>query len=183
MKQLTLLVLFCSIGLACSQNILQNPDFEKISTPEIKERLKQFFKVTECPDIWGVNPSAPAIFTVIADAETSHSGSIYLRVEQLTQANSSCTQWWVPVKAEQRYRQAIWAKGKGKIILMSIPYTKKRNILPHLGMSSFVEVASDEWKEYSVEFTTVPETDTVIVSFHMQGVVDLDDPSLTPLEK
>lgn len=185
MKNMFIFLLTCTTVVAafCGENILKNPDFEIISTPNINERQKKIFEATEVPDNWGVNPAYPTKFTVITDAETSHSGSYYLRVEQLTKANSSCTQWWVPVKAKKTYRQSIWAKGKGKIILTAIPYTAKRIMLLRKGMPALVEVASDNWKEYAVEFTTDAETEFLIVSYHMQGVIDLDDPALVPIEK
>lgn len=169
-----------------AQNILKNPDFEEIKPANLSEKLKKYLDAEEIPAGWSLNPPGyPSKFTMMTDAETSQSGSCYLRVEQKDPAkHSSASQWWVPVKTGGKYRFTIYAKGKGNLMQQVIAFRKK-NVSAGSFISSkkLVPVPSEtEWTKFEYEFDMPEGVENVCVHLKMDGVVDLDNAYLGPAE-
>ena len=170
-----------------SQNILRNPDFEEIVPAKLTAKLKKYLDCEEMPKGWSFNPpSNPSKFTMMTDAETSQSGSCYLRVEQKDpKLNSSCSQWWIPVKGGMKYRFTVWAKGKGNLLQQVIAYKKKKSVAgSYINSKKFLPVTSEtEWKKYEYEFFMPADAVEVVVHLKMNGVIDLDNAYLGPAGK
>ena len=179
MKKTVIALFGCLAAFSlAAQNLLKNPDFEEIATAKLSVKLKQYLEAEEVPAGWTVRPPGnPSRFTVVTDAETSKKGSCYLRVEQLNPAkNSSCCQWWIPVQTGKKYRLSVWAKGKGNIMLHVVAYDKKKKSLGAFSTKKLVPVPSEtEWNENVLELTFPEKTSEAVVSFLMNGTVDLDD--------
>ncbi|GEM_PF-2774324 len=169
------------------ENLLKNSDFEEvvkyvISEPEFKDSLPG---VTEIPKGYGINyASYPGKLTVIYDAETSHSGDKYIRLEQEAAAgigfmcHTHSTRHIV--KPGEKYSVSCWAKGTGKMHILAYAYTDVGGSFPTLDGGE-IEVFP-EWKEYKWEFTVKEGMAGFILAFHATGVVDLDDVGLFMLK-
>lgn len=169
-----------------AQNLLKNPDFEEIQTAKLKERLKKYLWAEEIPTGWTVRPPGnPAKFTVVTDGETSKKGSCYLRVEQLDpQKDSSCCQWWIPVKGGRKYKFSVWTKGKGSIMLHIVAYGKKKNVLRSFRPKTMTPIPSEtEWNLNEFEIEMPEGAVEVVASYLMRGTVDLDDAFFGPVEQ
>ncbi|MBE6404433.1 MAG: hypothetical protein E7040_00250 [Lentisphaerae bacterium] len=186
MKKLFISLALTAAAALSAQNVLLNPDFEEIVPAKFTAKLKKYIDADEVPKGWSFNPpSNPSKFTMVTDAETSQNGSCYLRVEQKDpKKNSSCSQWWRPVKGGQTYRFTVWAKGNGNLLLQVIAYDRKINVLGSFVNNRKMEKVSsaEEWKKYEYTFKMPEKTSKVVVHIKMNGVIDLDNAYLGPAE-
>lgn len=186
MKKFFISLALTAAAALSAQNVLLNPDFEEIIPAKLTEKLKKYIEADEIPKGWSVNPANPSKFTMVTDAETSQNGSCYLRVEQKDpKKNSSCSQWWRPVKGGQTYRFTVWAKGKGSILQQVIAYDRKKGVVgSFINSKKMTPVTSEtEWKKFEYEFMMPVNTFEVVVNIKMNGVVDLDNAYLGPVKK
>lgn len=178
---------FAAVFSLSAQNVLRNPDFEEFDPAKLTAKLKKYMDADEMPRFWSFNPPGnPSKFTMMLDAETSHNGSCYLRVEQKDpKKNSSCSQWWLPVKGGMKYRFTIWAKGKGKLLQQVVAYKKRRSVAgSFINNRKMVPVTSEtEWKKYEFEFAMPKDAVEVVMHIKMNGVIDLDNAYLGPVNK
>lgn len=165
------------------QNLLKNTGFEKIvplviSSPKYKDALPG---VDEIPKGWMIDYSAfPGMLTVMYDAETSHGGSKYIRLENKdTKPVALLYEKRVKVEPGKKYSFSVWAKGKGEIQMFLYTFDRKRRS-KYLGgiPSQWMEISSEDWKEYKFELIINNEdVGTITPRFHIKGTVDLDDAS------
>ena len=186
-KKITAILAFAAAVSLSAQNILKNPDFEEIVPAKLTEKLKKYLDAEEMPKGWSLNPPAyPSKFTMMTDAETSQSGSCYLRVEQKDpKLNSSASQWWLPVpKGGGKYRFTIYAKGKGSLMQQVIAFKEKRvSAGSFINSKKLVPIPSEtEWTKFEYEFTLPANIIEVTVHLKMMGVVDLDNAYLGPAD-
>lgn len=172
-----------SKGTGAPENLLNNSDFEEVVRYVIPEPAFQdsLPGVTEIPKGYGINYAAyPGKLTVIHDAETSHSGEKYIRLEKESPAEIGfmCHSHAgrLRVNAGEKYLGSCWAKGKGKMHILAYAYSEIGGSRPTLD-SGDMEM-STEWKEYKWEFTIPEGTAGIIFAFHAKGAVDIDDVGL-----
>lgn len=158
------------------KNLIENPGFEVTAPYTVPEKLKDLFIASESPEKWGPNPNNPSKLTVISDAEASHGGSNYIKIEQLDNKRNSaiCYGLKFKVNSGEKYSLSVWVKGDGQLISMCYAYAKDRSI-PSIGGDGFRKISSQEWKEQKIEFTIPSGVESVCPAFHMQGTVNLDD--------
>ena len=156
------------------KNITENSGFEQIKPYTVPEKLKEFIVASEIPVKWGVNSYSPSKLSIIADAETSHGGSNYIRIEQLDKNKSGafCYGTRIPVNAGEKYSLSVWAKGEGTLMLRCYAYSKVAALKSP--SSNFIKI-SPEWKEYKIEIVIPAGAVKISPAFHIQGIVNLDD--------
>lgn len=165
-----------TFGAEDAKSLIENSSFEKTKPYTVPEKVKDLFVVPEIPEKWQPNSNNPSKITVISDAETSHGGSNYIRIEQIDSKRNSAFYYVAKIKvnATEKYSLSVWAKGEGQLILMCYAFNKDASI-PGIGGDSFRKISSKEWQEQKIEFTVPAGVDCVSPAFHTQGSVDLDD--------
>ena len=169
-------------GAAQETEFLLNPGFERVSDPD------------SLPDGWGCESNG--MVTVMADAETSHRGSYYLKIDttggrapcridaycraDLGQNQSSRA----PVEPGQKYAISFWAKGKGKVRIGVFEYDNRRWLAPTINLEEIV-VHGETWQAYELIYTPtatgrLPDRNGAAVGLAnfgvwVEGLVCLDD--------
>ena len=185
---LMVIVFSCLVAVTASgenKNLLKNPGFEEIAPFVVSDKYKEKVEATEMPKEWSMSFTYFGKLVVICDPETSHGGINYIKLKKegktyvvLIEAGKYSPAHPRKCRTGEKYSASIWAKGEGKLWILAYMYQEHRGFKFSRGSSS-LEISSNEWKEYKVEFTIPEQITGFILSWHVNGTIDIDDACLS----
>jgi len=174
----TFVILACLLagffaGESRAENLLKNPGFETLDEEGF-------------PMYWGRNPAYNGEWTPITDALFAYRGSVCLKMAKGAPAGHvGLAQGRFRIGAVRKLNVSVWAKGKGKLIVLCYLYSNKQVFLSSVGAQP-LKVKSDKWRKYQAHISIPvqagkPPREVTIFSlaFHVEGgPVYLDDAEL-----